>query len=134
MTEKRAEENSDVVATVIQDQLAPPPEASSNIGYLKVTATKERAIWKYPLIEGRKQGRKHVIAMPRGAHILSLQRQGMSPTLWALVDPDAEKVERVFEIVGTGWTVDVSHLAYVGTWQDGGFVWHLFERSGEGRQ
>lgn len=70
------------------------------------------------------------IDMPQGADIITVQNQnGLGPCIWAIVDTDVDVVERKFCVLGTGW--DLSDLAlecsrYIGTWQDGWLVWHLF--------
>lgn len=66
------------------------------------------------------------IEMPVGATILSVQMQGGTAQLWALVDPYAGTERRRFAVIGTGWDIPDHHV-YLGTWQDGPFVWHLFE-------
>jgi hypothetical protein len=68
--------------------------------------------------------------MPVGAKILSVQAQHNKPTIWALVDPVADKETRRFFVVGTGWPIDPDRLAkseFCGSVQIGAFVWHVFE-------
>jgi hypothetical protein len=51
--------------------------------------------------------------------------------MWALVNPEASKEKRRFELYGTGHDVPESDgLIHVGTFQmqDGALVFHLFER------
>lgn len=70
------------------------------------------------------------IEMPEGTEILSFQAQNEQLCLWARLDPEAEKVERAFQIVGTGHeALRASNLKFIGSVQvDGGlFVFHLFE-------
>lgn len=95
-----------------------------NIGILKMV------IWKYELeIESRQ-----VVMMPAGAEILSVQQQDDKLQMWAIVEPEAAKERRRFEVVGTGNTMpDLSseglarlHLATVQTCS-GLLVWHVFE-------
>ena len=60
--------------------------------------------------------------------ILSIQEQNGIPMMWAIVDPDDEKIEPL-EIVaiGTGWELPTGLDEYLGTAQDEyGFVWHYF--------
>jgi hypothetical protein len=48
-----------------------------------------------------------------------------------LVNPEEEPEPRHFEIFGTGnpFPVDVgSDRRFIGTFQENGFVWHLFEK------
>lgn len=89
-----------------------------------------KAIWKFKLKIDDKQS----IEMPKGAQILSAQVQHNILCIWALVDVDAEKEQRTFEIFGTGNPVpdyvDAEHnYKFIATFMyyDGGFVGHLFE-------
>lgn len=82
-------------------------------------------IWKYPMPLC-----KHFsISMPHGAEVFTVQVQGGVPTAWAIVDTDAVKEPLHFRWVGTGQKLDENKSQYVGTIQDGDFVWHLFEVS-----
>jgi len=89
----------------------------------------KRTIWKYTVPAIHRSGHS-CLPMPRGAKVLSVQVQGTAPVLWAMVDPDAPKEERFFQIVGTGWDFDPTGFDFVGTFQcdGGGLVFHLFER------
>ncbi len=84
------------------------------------------AIWKFQL--NTIGGLVHV-SMPRGSVILDCQVQDHLPTLWALVDPEAPVEERVFIVVGTGWTLgaEIRPEHHISTFQVGPFVWHVFE-------
>jgi hypothetical protein len=82
------------------------------------------SIWKYQV---RAWGQT-VIPMPRNARVVAVQLQRDIPTLWALVDPDAPRTERTFEVVGTGWDFNEDE-SYIGTYQQGDFVWHVMERA-----
>lgn len=85
-------------------------------------------IWKFP-IEIKDL---NVIEMPKGSRILDFQdmeiwgqKTGM---IWALVNPDNEKEERRFRIVGTGNPLPQEiALNYIGTVAREFYVWHLFE-------
>jgi hypothetical protein len=70
------------------------------------------------------------IDMPVGAEILSLQTQKGEPCLWALVDTEAPKEVRVFEIYGTGHPVDDDPKKFLGTFQlrGGDLIFHVFEK------
>ena len=86
-----------------------------------------KTIWKFPLAVVS----PYQITMPKGAKILTVQRQGAHACLWAIVDPDAEKERRVFEIFGTGQSMHEGmgiDRKYIGTFQASEFVWHVFER------
>ena len=87
-------------------------------------------IYKYPL----EIGSTSHITMPKYAKILCVQMQHNVPTIWALhhdeaAEPDYET--RTFRVVGTGELVPDDYnedkAAYIGTVQDGQYVWHIFE-------
>ena len=80
-------------------------------------------IWKYPL----PQKEQFALRMPKRANLLTVQLQDGVPTLWAMVDPSEDYTERDFVIVGTGHCIDVPRREYIGTWQMGSYVWHLFD-------
>lgn len=85
-----------------------------------------KAVWKFPLTP---HVQEQSISMPYGAKPLCVQMQGETPTLWALVDPDAAKNFRPVLMFGTGHPVSpvVEHGQYIGTVQDPmGYVWHYF--------
>ena len=87
-------------------------------------------IWKYglPIVD------RQTVTMPVGAEILGVQEKAGGLQLWAVVNPDAQREQRVIEIVGTGNPMaDViteglarHHLATVQT-VGGLLVWHVFE-------
>lgn len=82
------------------------------------------SVWKYSLIL---QGIND-LELPAGAKVLHVDEQDGIPQMWVLVDPESKaKEHRQFEIRGTGHPVS-EHRAYIGTWQSGSFVWHLFEK------
>jgi len=86
-----------------------------------------KTIWKFPInVVGH-----GFIAMPKGAEILTVQTQDDAPFIWAVVNPDAEKEDRYFEVYGTGHPIyqDMGvNRKYIGTFQQPPLVWHLFER------
>ena len=80
------------------------------------------------------------LEVPRNAKLLHLDVQLQSrmdgnlpnmevPSVWAWVDPDAEKEPRRFMLVGTGHAIPHQALAYVGTFKmdQDRLVLHLFE-------
>ena len=86
-----------------------------------------KTIWKFPLPAVSPV----VIAMPKGAEVLTVQTQDGMPHVWAFVDPDAEREDRYFDIYGTGQFIHPgvdTKRTYIGTYQEPPFVWHLFER------
>ncbi len=84
----------------------------------------DHRVWKFPLAEVGEQ----LVKMPMGAIILHVDRQGGIPTLWALVNTEAQIIKRKIIIVGTGW--EAGHItlhAYIGTISTSPFVWHFFD-------
>jgi len=79
-------------------------------------------IFKYPINIGKTD-----IGLPVGSYVLSVQMQNGQPCVWVMLDPDDEnKTVATFEVVGTGHDIDRTDKGFVGTFQDGAFVWHLF--------
>jgi hypothetical protein len=79
-----------------------------------------RVIYKYEVNNGP-------IQMPKGAEILTVQMQHGKPMLWALVDIDHSNESRAIVIIGTGHDFDFPDYKYIATFQDGAYVWHVFE-------
>lgn len=87
-------------------------------------------IWKYNLfLTGQLS-----IQMPKGAKVLSV---GVDPqgydSIWAFIpDENAEKEERVFYCIGTGWDIEQvvpsdTEIEFIGTICGSPYVWHIFE-------
>lgn len=95
-----------------------------------------RIVWRYeiPLDAVKENDGEFTIEMPLFAQVLHVdvqQRAPHMPSMWVLAD-DAEKrvVKRKFLLTGTGAQGSeppAEHSAYIGTFQDMGFVWHIFE-------
>lgn len=83
-----------------------------------------KTIWKYPFF-GR-PGDSILIEMPAEAEILRFALQADTPTVWAAVSPNNAPVKRKFAVIGTGWEFP-DNAAYLGTIEQGPFVWHGFE-------
>jgi hypothetical protein len=81
-----------------------------------------KTIWKYTLGISDAQ----ILALPKGATILSVAEQYGEVTLWALVDPDKELEHRLFYIFGTGHPVPNTPGTFLGTVQIRDLVWHVF--------
>ena len=89
---------------------------------------RNRQIWKFE---------QHVlstgicwITMPKGAEILSVGIQQYSgvPAIWAMVDPEAPKVEHMIFIAWTGIDIAFEGLGrFIDTLQYSGLVWHIFD-------
>ena len=84
------------------------------------------SIWKYHIpMEDR-----FTMELPKDSMILDIQVQFDKPTMWVLVDTDADLEERYFKVLGTGFEFEtVEELTHIGTIQmsAGVLVWHIFE-------
>lgn len=82
-------------------------------------------IWKYELNSVLSK-----LRMPVGSHVLSVQVQRDTICLWARVDIDAPKIDRTFELVGTGQPMHEGPATYIDTvlLADGYLAFHIFER------
>ncbi len=79
-------------------------------------------IWKYSLLFPLS-----ILSIPRGGKIVALQAQREHPCIWVEVDPEATTEARGFRVYGTGHEIPDEGVEYVGTYQDGAFVWHVYE-------
>lgn len=84
-----------------------------------------RTIYKYPVTPD--ENAEVYIDAPGTCKPLAVQMQDGVPCLWAEVDPDSPIYLHRFDVVGTGWHVPDGSV-YVGSWQDGSYVWHLYDR------
>jgi|WetSurMetagenome_2_1015567.scaffolds.fasta_scaffold144668_5 hypothetical protein len=66
-----------------------------------------------------------IVTMPKGAEVLSVGVQHDIIVLWAKVDPMAANRWYQFYVVGTGYDAP-DNAKYIGTVQQGPFVWHIF--------
>lgn len=84
-----------------------------------------KQVWKYEL-----NSVLNKLHMPVGAEILAAQVQHNVMCLWALVDVNAPKVDRIIQVVGTGQVVTEGPVTYIDTLMlsDGYLVFHIFER------
>jgi hypothetical protein len=81
-------------------------------------------IWKYHFAIAK----SFDIEMPSPARVLSVQNQDGIPTMWVNVDDKAPMGKHRFYIRGTGWDCsDVVGYRFLGTIQERGFVWHVFD-------
>lgn len=85
-----------------------------------------KQIWKYELDVTDDQ----YVPMPKGAKPLSVGVQGITPVMWAEVDPNAPTVKVHVRILATGEqipdTEQQAAMQFVGTFQVGGFVGHVY--------
>lgn len=80
-------------------------------------------IWKYPLtISG-----SDYLEIPwrfQPLHV-GLDPEG-TPCLWCSVDPSTKRESRKIATVGTGHPLPDDRTKYIGTFNDGPFVWHVY--------
>lgn len=83
-----------------------------------------RTVYKYPLELTDSQ----ILHLPSSAKPLSVQLQGNQLCLWADVPAGQFVVEKevVITIVGTGHPIPPGAVNYLGTVQQGPFVWHVY--------
>lgn len=89
-----------------------------------------KVVYKYNPPSGNKDGGIFEIEMPIGAKIIHLNvQEETGGAIWAMVDPDAEKVKRKFWAALTGETLRGDLKEYIGSWVfgKGSFVLHVFE-------
>ena len=67
-----------------------------------------------------------VIKKHEGAKLLDVQIQNGCTCIWAVADVLAKEVATQLVVVGTGWEVSERTGEYIGTVQQGDFVWHYF--------
>jgi hypothetical protein len=80
-------------------------------------------IWKFPF----RVDDVLEIEMPGVASILHVECQHGTPCVWAVVNPAAPKVIRRLRLFGTGRPITERLGRHIGTFQQGPFVWHVFE-------
>ena len=85
-------------------------------------------IWKYPVCQSSEFSRM----MPQGAKFLSVQLQHEDVQMWFLVDPHEFMEPKAFRVISAGEHFGEraeGDLTYLGTFQQGNFVYHLFEKN-----
>lgn len=80
-------------------------------------------VWKYTLRIVDLQ----TLQIPIGARFLSVQMQEGQPQIWALVDENAQLEPRSLAIYCTGQPIWNNPGLFIGTFQVGAFVFHVFE-------
>ena len=86
-----------------------------------------KTIYKYPI---KNYPGTSIININKEHQILKL---GYDPNgilcVWAIVNPDSEKVEITIDLIGTGWPLEDNFFIesfYIDTINDGPYVWHAF--------
>lgn len=85
-----------------------------------------RTIYKYPLQIADEQ----TIPLAYGAKILCVQSQNDRLCIWVDCESTNSPASRTIEIFGTGHPMSQQfNRCYIGTVQQGAFVWHVYERN-----
>ena len=86
-------------------------------------------VWKWYLTM---PGEAQVLDVPRGTQLLTAQIQDRRLCVWGACDPAMPKVQRILDVVGTGWVLPdpASLRRHISTVQHvkAELVWHVFER------
>mgnify|MGYP001576669000 CR=1 FL=1 len=83
-----------------------------------------RTIWKFEIpVEDHFE-----VQIPMASQVLTVDVQHGQPCIWALVNPDAERIAYKFVLRGTGHPIEEDLGPYIGTFQlaGGGLIFHLF--------
>lgn len=85
----------------------------------------KKTIHKYPLIFTG----SGAIETPEWWHpvLVGIDPTG-APCVWALVDTDHMMIRRSLMIFGTGHSIPALIGDHLGSFVDGAFVWHVFDR------
>jgi hypothetical protein len=71
---------------------------------------------------------EHAVTMPGSAVSRHFAMQNGKPCVWYELDTSLVSTVRHYRIYGTGWPFNSDpRWSYVGTTQDGPFIWHLYE-------
>lgn len=66
------------------------------------------------------------LQVPEGAHIVLVGRQGIDGKMWYEFREGVPYLTRTFVVRPTGRPIE-DGLAHRGSWQNGLYVWHLYE-------
>ena len=90
-----------------------------------------QTVWKFPVPDPtRMQGDSLTIEVPIDADEWHVGMDPMgNPSVWVVLDPEADKVEHELTVFGTGQEIPYG-ANYVGTFFQGPFVWHVFDTTG----
>jgi hypothetical protein len=80
-------------------------------------------IWKFALAVTNRQS----FSLPADAKVLCVQTQQGQGVMWVLLNISQAMITRTFRTVGTGNVYEGNVDNYIGTYQLGSFVWHVFE-------
>lgn len=83
-----------------------------------------KVIWKFPMTSDNPE---NIFQMPAGAKIVFVDHQGGVLTMWVECDSSAPREKREFDVYGTGQEIVPDMATHLYSWQEGPFVWHLYE-------
>lgn len=94
--------------------------------------THMNTIWKFELDNTKDTAHRMRVEMPEGAFILAADFQGQQYStklvVWALVEPTAKKIEKLFGVFLTGYKApSLSAGRHIATLQRNDIVYHVFE-------
>jgi len=81
-------------------------------------------IWAFSIPSGSSAFQ---LEMPRGAQVVHIGIVKGVPSILARVKPDTETEIRRFALFGTADDIPADVGRYLGTFEDGGYIWHVFE-------
>jgi hypothetical protein len=84
-----------------------------------------KVIWKFPI--AIKQSPIEII-LPVIFKMLTVQKQDQQFMLWAEVEIEMYQEPIQVYVIGTGQVLPPWPVIYIGTVQDGGYVWHFYYR------
>lgn len=81
-----------------------------------------KTIWKFLILNDQE------LELPEDYEVLYVDKDNKDnlPCMWILFDTEKSKVKKRFVVGGTGWNFD-HMLQYIGSWQEGPYVWHVGE-------
>lgn len=90
-----------------------------------------KTIYKYPIEVTDEQ----TLTLPVNSQILTVQAQGNTPCIWAMIDTAETRTEQIaVRVYGTGHPIaDSERQIYIGTFQllGGQFVFHAFYKNNQ---
>jgi len=84
-------------------------------------------IYKYPIQKGRNAFGNFTIEMPEVFQFLDVKEQDGTAYIWAMVDETTKPKEIEFRVCATGDPVVTNKWAFIKTFHQEPFVWHLFQ-------
>lgn len=82
-----------------------------------------KTIWKFKLPSMMNP----IVIMPKKSKIIKVSRDSGGIFIWAIVNPDAQKVERLIRIFKTGQPLSEEHGQYIDSIKEFDHTWHLFD-------